>query len=137
MLFPVPGHASLTIGRHSYYMVYYGTLDESHRARDIVGDNKVDKLGKTIFFALFIRVAGTFVLTWNQDEMPGLSIWTPVKLGLYQVALDYFFYCYHRTSHQVDALWWVHRTHHSTRHPTPTLTICTPFFPFVSSSAQS
>lgn len=31
------------------------------------------------------------------------------------------FYAYHRSSHEVDWLWHIHKTHHYTRHPTPIL----------------
>lgn len=36
---------------------------------------------------------------------------------------DYFFYVYHRATHEVDALWFVHQKHHTTKHPTAILAI--------------
>lgn len=32
-------------------------------------------------------------------------------------------YCYHRTTHEVDSLWFVHQHHHTTKHPTAILSI--------------
>lgn len=36
---------------------------------------------------------------------------------------DYAFYVYHRLSHEVDAFWFIHKLHHSTKHPTALLSI--------------
>lgn len=50
-----------------------------------------------------------------------LSWWLPLELGLYSVVLDFFFYAYHRSCHELDGLWQYHRTHHLTKHPSPLL----------------
>lgn len=33
------------------------------------------------------------------------------------------FYVYHRSTHEFDSLWFIHRKHHATKSPTPTLAI--------------
>ena len=50
-----------------------------------------------------------------------LSGWLPVELFLYPLVLDFFFYVYHRATHELDGLWRYHRTHHLTKHPNPLL----------------
>lgn len=37
------------------------------------------------------------------------------------MAVDFWFYMYHRACHELDALWKLHRTHHLTKHPIPVL----------------
>jgi sterol desaturase/sphingolipid hydroxylase (fatty acid hydroxylase superfamily) len=34
---------------------------------------------------------------------------------------DLCFYTYHRSCHEVDSLWAIHKTHHLTKHPSPAL----------------
>lgn len=36
---------------------------------------------------------------------------------------DLFFYIYHRSAHEIDALWKIHKTHHLTKHPSPMLAL--------------
>lgn len=36
---------------------------------------------------------------------------------------DLLFYIYHRSSHEVDAIWRIHKTHHLTKHPSPVLAL--------------
>lgn len=52
-----------------------------------------------------------------------LAAWPPflLKLSLYGVVLDFFFYIYHRACHEIPFLWKYHRTHHLTKHPTAAL----------------
>ncbi|KZP27053.1 hypothetical protein FIBSPDRAFT_329004 [Athelia psychrophila] len=72
---------------------------------------------------IFIRNIGVFVLAKDRALKPSFSAWSPVKVGLFQIALDYFFYCYHRSTHEVDALWFIHRQHHATKSPTPFMSL--------------
>ncbi|KAK8148089.1 hypothetical protein G3M48_000431 [Beauveria asiatica] len=48
--------------------------------------------------------------------------WLAVHIGVYTLALDSFFYWYHRAMHDVPALWKLHRRHHLTKHPNALLT---------------
>ncbi|OAA50882.1 Fatty acid hydroxylase [Beauveria brongniartii RCEF 3172] len=48
--------------------------------------------------------------------------WLAVHIGVYTLALDFFFYWYHRAMHDVPALWKLHRRHHLTKHPNAMLT---------------
>ncbi|CAD6892066.1 unnamed protein product [Tilletia controversa] len=107
-------------------MEEYGVFDEQNRGRDIVDDAHVNHVGRSIFIYMFLRSVQPFLARWRGDmanPFEGLSLWTPVKIGLWQISLDYWFYLYHRSTHEFDSLWWIHRQHHATKHPTPVLSI--------------
>lgn len=114
------------IKRLHWYMAEYGTLDEQNRGRDMVDDKHVNHLGQSVFIYTIFRTLGPFLLAWRGDMTniwSGLSWATPLKIGWWEIALDYWFYLYHRSCHEFDVLWFVHRQHHATKHPTPVLSI--------------
>ncbi len=116
------------IKRLHTYMALYGTLDEQNRGRDMVDDKHVNHLGQSIFIYTIFRTLGPFLLAWRGDMSTsdlwgGLSWATPLKIGWWEIALDYWFYLYHRSCHEFDFLWFIHRQHHATKHPTPILSI--------------
>jgi len=106
--------------RLHYYMGKYGCLDEHNRGRDLVDDKHVNHLGRAIrelacfqlgadlvlvlnLLLLFssvlytiVRTVGVFLFSWRADELSnpllGLSWKTPLKLGVWQVCFDLFFY---------------------------------------------
>lgn len=41
----------------------------------------------------------------------------PVNMFFYALAVDFYFYWYHRLMHEVPFLWRFHRKHHTTKHP--------------------
>lgn len=49
-----------------------------------------------------VRIWGTFILTRDRRAMPSFSIWSPAKIGFFMIALDYFFYVYHRATHEAS-----------------------------------
>lgn len=89
--------------------------------RDRIPDESVDSLAKGFIAYLVFRTLGDFVLFWNRNEQPlaNFSVYTPVKMFLWLMTLDYVFYCYHRSCHEVDWLWQVHQKHHQSRTPSP------------------
>ncbi len=110
------------IRRLHKYMAEYGTLDEQNRGRDLVDDKHVNHLGQSIFIYTIFRTLAPFMLAWRGDMtnvFEGLSWATPLKIGWWEIALDYWFYLYHRSCHEYDFLWFIHRQHHATKHPTP------------------
>lgn len=120
------GYALTLIKRLHGFMEKYGTFDELNRGRDMVDDSHVNKLGRSIFIYTIARSAGPFIMAWRGEmtnPLQGLSWISPIKIGLFHMALDYFFYLYHRSTHEFDFLWWIHRQHHATKHPTPILSI--------------
>lgn len=48
-----------------------------------------------------------FYLHYDKAENPLMGFgWSyPLRLASWLIVLDYFFYCYHRSSHEVDSLW--------------------------------
>jgi len=120
------GFAIVMIRRLHGAMETLGTFDEQNRGRDMVDDAHVNHLGRSIFIYTVFRTVGPFALAWRGDmtnPWEGLSLWSPVKIGVFEIALDYWFYLYHRSTHEFDFLWWIHRQHHATKHPTPVLSI--------------
>ncbi|PWN42721.1 hypothetical protein IE81DRAFT_323063 [Ceraceosorus guamensis] len=118
--------AFLMIGRLHKYMATYGTFDELNRGRDMVDDRHVNHLGRSIFIYTVFRTLGPFILSWRgemSNPFEGLSIYSIPKIMAFEVALDYWFYLYHRSCHEFDSLWFIHRQHHATKHPTPILSI--------------
>ncbi|KEI37590.1 uncharacterized protein L969DRAFT_96118 [Mixia osmundae IAM 14324] len=119
------GFSHTLLGRLHYYMEKYGVFDEDVRGRDTVDDKHADHIGKSIFAYILLRGLGPFLYAYDKTEMPlsGLSMWSLPKIAIAGVVLDYFFYVYHRSCHQSDAIWFIHRFHHSTKHPTAILSI--------------
>ncbi|KAN0061984.1 hypothetical protein ACQY0O_005979 [Thecaphora frezii] len=118
--------ALFMIRRLHSFMSEYGCLDEQNRGRDMVDDKHANHLGQSILIYTIFRTLAPFLLAWRGDmtsPFDGLSWATPLKIAWWQVALDYWFYLYHRSCHEIDFLWHVHRQHHATKHPTPILSI--------------
>jgi sterol desaturase/sphingolipid hydroxylase (fatty acid hydroxylase superfamily) len=118
--------AMTMLNRLHRYMAQYGSFDEMNRGRDMVDDRHVNHLGRSIFIYTIFRTLGPFLLAWRGDmtnPLEGLSWATPLKLAWWEIALDYWFYLYHRSCHEFDFLWFIHRQHHATKHPTPILSI--------------
>lgn len=107
-----------------YYMDRYGTFDEHKRPRDYVPDNMVARLVVSVLIYLLARTGGgLFLGGYDRHVFPSLGrtiSWLfIIKIGLWLIALDFFFYCYHRACHQIPFLWKIHSLHHCTKHPTP------------------
>ncbi|CAF0810516.1 unnamed protein product [Rotaria sp. Silwood1] len=112
------------IRRLTYYMNLYGTFDEHNRPRDYVPDKDVRRLILSVLAYAVLRTAGSLILGgYNRYNPPSLGhtiSWNfPIKIGLWFIALDFFFYSYHRAVHTFPFLWKYHSKHHATKHPTP------------------
>ena len=111
-----------------------GTFDEKNFGRDRTPDTSVNGLARGITgesvaaqllqhlltpcaaYMLF-RTGLCFYFYYDKTSSPlSFSLSYPLRLIAWELALDYFFYCYHRASHDVPALWHIHKEHHSTRH---------------------
>jgi len=106
------------------YMDLYGTFDEHKRPRDYVADKYVCRLILNVLIYTVARTGGGLILGGYRRYAPpslGHTIsWAfPIKIGLWLIALDFFFYSYHRAVHTFPFLWKYHSKHHSTKHPTP------------------
>ncbi|GAA5834537.1 hypothetical protein JCM5353_008150 [Sporobolomyces roseus] len=117
---------ALQVVKHlNSYCVKYGTFDEKQIGRDRTPDKSVPHLASGITVYMFVRTAIAFGLHYNKVDQPLFTVeWNyPIRLALWQITLDYFFYCYHRLTHENDYLWSIHQHHHTTKHPTPILSI--------------
>ncbi len=106
-----------------YYMKYYGTFDEDKRPRDYVPDKLVTRLVLSVNIYMIARTAGGLLLGGYDFNVPpslvhSISWLFIIKIGLWLIALDFFFYSYHHTIHTVPFLWKIHSLHHCTKHPT-------------------
>ena len=113
----------LVVRRTHYYMKFYGTFDEQNRPRDYVPDKLVRRLIVSVLVYLLARTASGLILGgYDRHQPPSLgksiSWFFPIKISLWLIVLDFFFYCYHRAVHTVPVLWKVHSLHHCSKHPT-------------------
>ncbi|KAK4052010.1 hypothetical protein OIO90_004540 [Microbotryomycetes sp. JL221] len=102
----------------------YGVLDPSI-GRDRVADKDIGQLTRGFFHFLIGRTLGEFILRWNKHELPAQNFnWDfPLRAVAFLIVMDYFFYVYHRSCHEIDFLWKIHSRHHQTKHPNPVLSI--------------
>lgn len=101
----------------------HGFLDGDKHARDEVPDHAVQKVFNSLISTLTVRSLMVILFAYRRAEIPTLSWWLPLEIGVYLTVLDFWFYWYHRCMHQFDGLWKYHRTHHLTKHPNPLLTL--------------
>lgn len=103
----------------------YGFLDGDKHERDGIPDVAVKKLFLSLFQGSHIRPMLAVILSYNSSLLPSSINWKILLLEIacYGLAVDFWFYWYHRMMHDVDGLWKFHRTHHLTKHPSPLLAI--------------
>lgn len=103
----------------------YGFLDGDKHPRDGVPDIGVGKTLLSVFLAGFLRPLFSTYLAYNREEEPADMNFKLLffEISLYSIAVDFWFYWYHRVMHDVNGFWKYHRTHHLTKHPNPLLTI--------------
>ncbi|GJN93663.1 hypothetical protein Rhopal_006720-T1 [Rhodotorula paludigena] len=119
------GFALQVMDRLSSHCVKLGTFDEKQIGRDRTPDKSVKHLAYGVTAYMFIRTGIAFWLDYDKNVEPLTSFtWTyPLRLAAWELTLDYFFYVYHRASHEIDSLWFIHQHHHTTKHPTAILAI--------------
>ncbi|KAK3082221.1 hypothetical protein LTS18_010638 [Coniosporium uncinatum] len=103
----------------------YGFFDGDKHERDEVPDWSVAKVFHSLSSTATFRPMMSVFLAYRTSQPPALTnwIWLPLQIGFYGIALDFWFYWYHRCMHDFDSLWRYHRTHHLTKHPNPLLTL--------------
>lgn len=114
----------MLISHIHYYMNLYGTFDEHKRPRDYVPDRMVTRLVVSVLIYMLARTGGgLFLGGYDRHILPSLGLTISwffiIKIAVWLIALDFFFYCYHRACHEVPFLWKIHQLHHCTKHPTP------------------
>lgn len=107
-----------------------GFLDsEAVPERADIPDVGVWKVALSSFKTLHLRMATTTFITSASITEPfdllkdGHRLATAfVKVGIYCIVLDFWYYLYHRAMHDVSWLWKYHRTHHLSKHPNMLMT---------------
>ncbi|KHN99688.1 Fatty acid hydroxylase [Metarhizium album ARSEF 1941] len=123
VFFSLNGIREMRLLRHLGHT--YGFLDGDKHERDGVPDVGVKKVFMSIFSASNIRPMLVVMLAYRKSQLPSSMSWAwlPVEIALYGLAVDFWFYWYHRLMHDVGSLWQFHRTHHLTKHPNPLLSL--------------
>ncbi|SPO29105.1 related to ERG25 - C-4 methyl sterol oxidase [Ustilago trichophora] len=97
-----------------------GTFD-GQAQRDAVPDVDTTRVMLELLSVALVRT-GVAVPYLYDPLAPIFDIKTllllPINVFCYAVALDFYFYWYHRLMHEVNFLWPFHRKHHTTKHPT-------------------
>ncbi|KAF8306146.1 hypothetical protein DL93DRAFT_2120508 [Clavulina sp. PMI_390] len=100
----------------------HGFLD-GEKLRDNVPDIHLASASIGTILIVTVRPLLACFLAYKRDELPHMSLWTPIHMFVYTCLTDFWFYVYHRAMHEVDFLWQFHKTHHMTKHPCTTLAI--------------
>ncbi|SPO22272.1 related to ERG25 - C-4 methyl sterol oxidase [Ustilago trichophora] len=97
----------------------FGTFDGAAE-RDGVPDIDTTSVALGLFMVVISRAIIAVPYLYKPDE-PVLDLKTilmlPINMFMFAVAVDFWFYWYHRLMHEVDFLWRFHRKHHTTKHP--------------------
>ncbi|TKY89390.1 hypothetical protein EX895_001921 [Sporisorium graminicola] len=101
----------------------FGTFDGA-ALRDGVPD--VDTMSTAIGLVMVVVSRACIAVPYLYDPaQPVLDTWTllmlPVNCAMFAIAVDFWFYWYHRIMHEVPGMWQWHRKHHTTKHPTAAL----------------
>lgn len=92
-------------------------------SRDGIPDVRVSQVLNSLLMTAFFRPIAATLIIYDRDAPVTLSPWLPLIVPLFSVAVDFWFYWYHRVMHESDTLWKFHRTHHLAKHPTPVLSL--------------
>lgn len=97
----------------------YGFLDGDKAPRDGIPDVGVTQVALSLVKTTGSRLVLAIYLSYNRNQLPfDLNWkWLLVEMSLYGIVLDFWFYWYHRSAHDVGFLWKYHRRHHLTKHP--------------------
>lgn len=97
----------------------FGTFDGAVE-RDGVPDVDTTSVAIGLFMVVISRAVIAVPYLYNPAE-PVLDTKTilmlPVNAFMFAIAVDFWFYWYHRLMHEVPFLWRFHRKHHTTKHP--------------------
>ncbi|PWZ01895.1 hypothetical protein BCV70DRAFT_198176 [Testicularia cyperi] len=99
-----------------------GYLQAEH-ARDGVPDHSVLKVMLSLMSVSTFRPMVAAFITYDRNEPVSISPWIIVQIPAYALAVDFWFYWYHRIMHESDTLWKYHKTHHKTKRPTSILSL--------------
>ncbi|KAJ9477339.1 Sterol desaturase [Pseudozyma hubeiensis] len=97
----------------------FGTFDGA-KERDGVPDVDTTSVAIGLFMVVISRSVIAVPYLYKPEE-PLLDWKTiamlPINTFMFAVAVDFWFYWYHRLMHEVPFLWRFHQKHHTTKHP--------------------
>ncbi|KAI5481199.1 hypothetical protein MNV49_005634 [Pseudohyphozyma bogoriensis] len=99
----------------------YGNFNEHVRGRDRIPDESVDIMGGGIVWYFLWRIGTLVYFNYKPDVAPlsDFNFATYIfRFSAWFLIMDYFFYIYHRATHEVDFLWRIHQYHHKSKSPT-------------------
>lgn len=92
--------------------------------RDTIPKDVAPSLGRELLFGLVGRSSILIFLCYDECAPLQLSWWLPIQLGTLSIIADFVYYWVHRASHEVGSLWYLHKRHHTTKHPNFLLRLC-------------
>lgn len=103
----------------------HGYFDGDVHERDGIPDASIAKTFWSINIGMFARTLIMVGLAYRSGQAPASINWAmlPLQIGVYPIVVDFFFYWYHRSMHDVGSLWKFHRNHHLTKHPNALLAL--------------
>lgn len=93
------------------------------KSRDGIPDHRVGEVMRSLAMTGFLRPVAATILTYDPTASMTLSPWLSLLVPAFSIAVDFWFYWYHRSMHESDALWKFHRTHHTAKFPTTVLSL--------------
>ena len=94
-----------------------------HKARDGIPDDRVGEVFKSLLMTGFLRPVAATMYLYDSSAPMTLSPWLPLMVPAFALAVDFWFYWYHRLMHESDTLWAIHRRHHTAKYPTTVLSL--------------
>ncbi|WFD35798.1 hypothetical protein MCUN1_002663 [Malassezia cuniculi] len=94
----------------------FGYLD-GKAPRDTLPRELVPMMFKEMIIGLNLRAGMLVLLAYDRNAPIQLSWWLPVQLAVMSITADFIYYWAHRATHEVGSLWYLHRRHHTTKHP--------------------
>ncbi|SNX86362.1 uncharacterized protein MEPE_05071 [Melanopsichium pennsylvanicum] len=96
---------------------------QPNKNRDGIPDHRVGEVMRSLAMTGFLRPVAATLVTYDRDAPMSLSLWLPFLIPAFSIAVDFWFYWYHRAMHESDSLWKFHRTHHTAKLPTSVLAL--------------
>ncbi|KAJ9480394.1 putative sphingosine hydroxylase [Pseudozyma hubeiensis] len=96
---------------------------QPNKARDGIPDHRVGEVLRSLAMTGILRPVAATLLCYNPSDAMRVSPWLPVLIPAFSIAVDFWFYWYHRLMHESESLWKFHRTHHTAKLPTTVLAL--------------
>ena len=94
----------------------FGYLD-GETERDSIGREHVPKMFSEMVQGISLRAGIAVLFAYDRNEPFNLSWWLPLQVAAMSIIADFVYYWVHRMTHESDSMWYLHRLHHTTKHP--------------------